>query len=72
MVRVVDLPAGPPAKDSLAKIVDAAGGSDDAENDYYEVAADPQFVQQERGRRRYRGTYLRRLRRLAPRWRHRN
>lgn len=64
---VADLPDGPPEKDALAKIVDAAGGSDDAENSYYEAFADPQFVKQERDRRRYRGSYLRRLRRLASR-----
>jgi hypothetical protein len=34
-------PAGPPDKDALARIVDADGGRDDAENSYYEEAADP-------------------------------
>jgi hypothetical protein len=33
---VRSLPAGPPAKDGLARIVDAVGGDDDAENSYYE------------------------------------
>jgi hypothetical protein len=38
--------AGPPDKDGLARIVDADtdGGRDDAENSYYEEAADPGFV----------------------------
>jgi hypothetical protein len=61
------LPAGPPAKDSLARIVDADGGRDDAENSYYEAAADPIFVRIETARRRFHGQYLRRLRRLAER-----
>jgi hypothetical protein len=64
---VARLPAGPPAKDSLARIVDADGGRDDAENSYYEAAADPSFVAVEAARRRFRGQYLRRLRRLANR-----
>jgi hypothetical protein len=62
---VASLPAGPAAKDGLARIVDAAGGRDDAENSYYEAAADPGFVQIEAARRRFRGQYLRRLKRLA-------
>ena len=61
------LPAGPPAKDSLARIVDADGGRDDAENSYYEASSDPSFVAVEAARRRFRGQYLRRLRRLANR-----
>ena len=62
---VSSLPAGPPTKDGLARIVDADGGRDDAENSYYEAAADPTFVQIEAARRRFRGQYLRRLKRLA-------
>jgi hypothetical protein len=61
------LPAGPPEKDALARIVDADGGRDDTENSYYEAAADPSFVRIETARRRFRGQYLRRLRRLAKR-----
>lgn len=61
------LPAGPPAKDGLARIVDADGGRDDAENSYYEAAADPSFVHIEATRRRFRGQYLRRLKRLTYR-----
>jgi len=59
--------AGPPDKEGLARIVDADGGRDDAENSYYEEAADPGFVRMEKARRRFRGQYLRRLRRLAGR-----
>ena len=62
---VRSLPAGPPAGDGLARIVDADGGHDDAENSYYETAAHPTFVQIEAARRRFRGQYLRRLKRLA-------
>jgi hypothetical protein len=64
---VRSLPAGPPAKDGLARIVDADGSHDDAENSYYETAAHPTFVQIEAARRRFRGQYLRRLKRLADR-----
>ena len=55
--------AGPPDKDGLARIVDADtdGGRDDAENSYYEEAADPGFLRLEKARRRFRGQYLRRL-----------
>jgi hypothetical protein len=62
-------PAAPPDKDGLARIVDADGGRDDAENSYYEEAADPGFVRMEEARRRFRGQYLRRLRRLDGRHR---
>ncbi len=61
------LPAGPPEKDALARIVDADAGRDDAENSYYEAAADPGFVWIETARRRFRGQYLWRLRGLAER-----
>ena len=44
-------PAGPPDKDGLARIVDAGGGRDDAENSYYEEAADPGFVSIKTARR---------------------
>jgi hypothetical protein len=37
-------PAGPPDKVGLARIVDADDGRDDAENSFYEGAADPGFV----------------------------
>ena len=67
---VVRLPDGPPDKVVLARIVDADGGRDDAENSYYEEAADPAYTRLETARRRYRGQYLRRLRRIAARDRH--
>ena len=51
-------------------IVDADGGRDDAENSYYGAAADPQFIALERSQRRFRGAYLRRLRRRAARREH--
>ena len=38
---VRSLPAGPPAKDGLARIVDADGGDDDARNSYYETPRIP-------------------------------
>jgi hypothetical protein len=57
-------PAGPPDKKGLARIVEADGGRDEAENSYYEEAADPGFVRLEKARRRFRGQYLRRLRHL--------
>jgi hypothetical protein len=61
---VINLPSGPPEKEALARLVDADGGRDDAENSYYEIVADPDFVRVETTRRRFRGQYLRRLRRL--------
>jgi hypothetical protein len=45
----------PAAKDGLARIVNADGGYDNAENSYYETAAHPTFVQIEAARRRFRG-----------------
>jgi hypothetical protein len=56
----------------LARLVDADGGRDDAENSYYEAFADPDFVRVETTQRRFRGQYLRRLRRLAARHDHRH
>jgi hypothetical protein len=35
---VASLPAGPPEKDGLARIVEAEGRREDAENSYYEAA----------------------------------
>ena len=55
------LPAWPPAKDSLAHLVEE--DHDEAETSYYEAAADPTFVYLEREQRRYRGAFRRRLRR---------
>jgi hypothetical protein len=56
-----------PDKEGLARLVDADGGRDDAENSYYEEAADPGFIRMEKARRRFRGQYLRRLKRLPHR-----
>jgi hypothetical protein len=64
---VVKLPSWPPAKEDLACLIDADGGRDDAENSYYEAFADPDFVRVETAQRRFRGQYLRRLRRRAER-----
>jgi hypothetical protein len=64
---VVGLPKGPPAKVDLARVVDAENGSDPAENSYYEAVADPSYVRLETARRRFRGQFLRRLRRLKNR-----
>jgi hypothetical protein len=64
---VTGLRGGPADKEALARIVDADGGRDDAENSYYEAAADPAYVHIETIRRRFRGQYLRRVRRLADR-----
>ena len=47
--------------------MDVDGGRDDAENSYYEGAADPGFVRLEKARRQFCGQYLRRLRRLSGR-----
>jgi len=63
----VALPSVPHDKASLAKIVDADGGRDAAENGYYEAATDPLNLQNERARRWFEGSYIRRLRRLDNR-----
>lgn len=55
---VVNFPSGPPEKKALARLVDADGGRDDAENCYYEAFADPDFVRVEAAQRRFRGQYL--------------
>jgi hypothetical protein len=67
---VLDLPQGQPDKVGLARLVDADGGRDEAENEYYEAAADPDYVRLETARRRFRGQYLRHVRRLHDRARH--
>ncbi|MEQ7008524.1 hypothetical protein ABN028_20330 [Actinopolymorpha sp. B17G11] len=71
---VVGLPASPPMKDSPEELLMAAGGSDAPSNPYYQLevdhANDPAFVRQETARRRFRGQYLRRLRRLRQREKH--
>jgi hypothetical protein len=67
---VVSLPSRPPEKEARARLVDTDGGRDDAENSYYEAFADPGFVRVEAAQRRFRGQYLRRLRRLTARGSH--
>jgi hypothetical protein len=62
-----NFPAGPPDKDGLARIVEVDGGRDDTENSYYEEAADPVYVRLEQAQRRFRGQYLRHLKRLSGR-----
>lgn len=66
---VVGLPSGLPDKVDLARVGDADNGADPAENSYYEAVADPSYVRLETARRRFRGQYLRRLRRLQNRTR---
>jgi hypothetical protein len=66
------LPEGRPAYISLARIVDADGGRDEVENRYYEAEADPSAVRMETSKRRFRGQYLRRLRRLSQAARHKS
>jgi hypothetical protein len=55
-------PSGPPLRDELARLVDSDGGNDDAENEYFESANDPQFVATESAQRRFKGQLRRRLR----------
>lgn len=64
---VNDLPGGSSDKDSLRRALDADGWQDSAEISYYEAFADPHYVSLEAARRRFRGQYLRRLGRRAPR-----
>jgi hypothetical protein len=63
MSWVADLPSGEPLYRELARVVDSDGGRDEAENSYYEAAADPDAVRLETAQRRFRGQYLRHLRR---------
>ncbi len=63
------LPSGPPMRADLARVVDADGGRDEAENEYFEIANDPQFVQRETAQRRFRGQLRRRLRHLSAKTR---
>jgi hypothetical protein len=55
------LPVGESAKRSLGRLIEV--DQDEAEITYYEVCADPQFVQSERAQRRYREMLRRRMRR---------
>jgi hypothetical protein len=71
---VLGVPARPALKDSPEGLIAEAGGSDAASNPYYQFevdrAHDPTYVRQEAARRRFRGQYLRRLRRLRQREMH--
>jgi hypothetical protein len=60
-------PDGQASEVTLARLVDADGGNDEAEASYYEWAADPHFLAMEKQRRRFRGSLRRRLRRLDDR-----
>jgi hypothetical protein len=64
---VIDLPADPSDKVSLRRVLDADGWQDEAEISYYEAFADPHYLFLDTARRRFRGQYLRRLRRRACR-----
>ena len=66
---VEGLPRGESMKSQLARLVDERG-DDDAEREYYETAADPLAARSEREQRRYRGAFMRRVRRLAGKQRH--
>ncbi|MBX9245970.1 hypothetical protein ICW40_14270 [Actinotalea ferrariae] len=59
-----ELPDGPPMRVELARLVDSDGGLDDAENEFFEAANDPQFVARETDQRRFRSQLRRRLRHL--------
>jgi hypothetical protein len=48
-------------RDSLARVVDADHGRDEAENGYFESANDPQYVATETAQRRFKGQLRRRL-----------
>ena len=63
------LPAGPPLKDDLARLLDQDGARDEAENSYLEAASDPQFAQNENERRRFQSQLRRRLRHRSARQR---
>lgn len=59
------VPPGPPARQVLAWLVDRDRGRDDAENDYFESANDPQAVLQDDQQRRFRAQFRRRIRHRA-------
>lgn len=54
--------AGPPERESLARLIDQDGGRDDVENELFELVSDPQFRLEETQRRRFRSQLRRRLR----------
>ncbi len=62
---VESLPRRATSKQDLACLVET--DHDEAETEYYECAADPSAVQNERGQARYRSMYRRRRRHLEAR-----
>lgn len=62
---VGELADGPPSKKDLAALVESDDARDPTEVEYYEAAADPQFVRNETEHRRFRSQFRRRLRHLA-------
>ncbi|WP_157577724.1 hypothetical protein [Phycicoccus jejuensis] len=62
---VGELADGPPSKKDFAALVESDGARDSAEVEYYEAAADPQFVRNETEQRRFRSQFRRRLRHRA-------
>lgn len=58
---------GPPLRDELGRLVDTDAGRDEAENEYFESANDPQFRHNETAQRRFKSQLRRRLRHLASR-----
>ncbi|NKY38198.1 hypothetical protein [Cellulomonas septica] len=62
---VATLPNGEPTEVSLARLVDSDGGRDDAENGYYEAAADPTTDRIETAQRRFSAQFLLRDRHRA-------
>lgn len=61
------LPNGTTLRESLARAVDEDEGRDSAENEYFELANDPQFRTNETAQRRFKAQLRRRLRHLASR-----
>lgn len=59
---VAALPKDEPSKISLGRLVEADGGRDGAENEYYERAADPSANRIEAAQRRFRAQFRRRQR----------
>jgi hypothetical protein len=66
---VNSLPKHGSSAEDLARLVEEDG--DEGETEFYEAAADPTNLQNERDQRRYRGMYRRRLRHLMSRRRDR-
>jgi hypothetical protein len=67
-----DLPAGPPMREELARLVESDGGCGAAENGYFEAANDPQFMRLETAQRRFRSQLRRRIRHMQSKTRGRH